>query len=165
MNASFECIENHLYRRRRVVDAVLRYFHRLKKEAARVPAWIRSQDGVRRAQGVSGAQHSQRGFRCAGNSRKEKAWTAHPQALGELSEGAFYCHNAISHLKTARRVLPIIALHDLSRNGSQKFSNVDALESYFVWSVRVYLREEGGQRFVWSGIRTIGWFGKSQSIE
>ena len=34
MNASFECIEKHLYRRRRVVDAVLRYFHRLEKEAA-----------------------------------------------------------------------------------------------------------------------------------
>ena len=43
MNASFECIEKHLYRRRRVIDAVLRYFHRLEKEAAHVPAWIRSQ--------------------------------------------------------------------------------------------------------------------------
>ena len=37
MNASFECIEKHLYRRRRVIDAVLRYFHRLEKEAAHVP--------------------------------------------------------------------------------------------------------------------------------
>jgi len=43
MNASFECIEKHLYRRRRVIDAVLRYFHRLEKEAAHVPAWIRYQ--------------------------------------------------------------------------------------------------------------------------
>ena len=32
MNASFECIEKHLYRRRRVIDAVLRYFHRLEKK-------------------------------------------------------------------------------------------------------------------------------------
>ncbi len=47
MNASFECIEKHLYPRRRVIDAVLRYFHRLDKEAAHVPAWIRSQDRAR----------------------------------------------------------------------------------------------------------------------
>ena len=35
MNASFECIEKHLYRRRRVIDAVLRYFHRLEKKKGR----------------------------------------------------------------------------------------------------------------------------------
>ena len=36
--------------------------------------------------------------------------------------------------------------------------------SYLVWSESLY-SEEGGQRLVWSGIRIIGWFGKSQSIE
>jgi hypothetical protein len=30
-----------------VIDAVLRYFHRLEKESAHVPAWIRSQDRAR----------------------------------------------------------------------------------------------------------------------
>ena len=52
MNASFECIEKHLYRRRRVIDAVLRYFHRLEKEAAHVPAWIRSQGPRGRARAI-----------------------------------------------------------------------------------------------------------------
>ena len=32
MNASFECIEKHLYRRRRVIDAVLRYVTDWKKK-------------------------------------------------------------------------------------------------------------------------------------
>ena len=47
MNASFECIEKHLYRRRRVIDAVLRYFHRLEKEAAHVPAGSDIKDRAR----------------------------------------------------------------------------------------------------------------------
>ena len=66
MNASFECIEKHLYRRRRVIDAVLRYFHRLEKEAARVPAWIRSRDIVPPRRGATRWQsrkfwHNKRG--------------------------------------------------------------------------------------------------------
>jgi len=37
MNASFECIEKHLYRRRRVIDAVLRYFTDWKKKRRTFP--------------------------------------------------------------------------------------------------------------------------------
>jgi hypothetical protein len=145
-----------------VVDAVLGYFHRLEKAVVHVPlgsALKTARDELE----VLQARNIRRGFRCAGNSRKEKAWTAHPQALGELSEGACYCHNAISHLKTARRVLPIIAPHDLSRNRSQKFSNVDALEWYFV-GVRVYLVKKAVNG-LYGGIRTLRRLSKSQSVE